>query len=91
LGSGTGRLLLECALLLGQGLLGFSGPEALRAAGPCRFHLSRVRFGVLLQACLDLFVLLIEPTHHWPQLGQGMHLRIGKVVLLVRVLFLSHN
>jgi hypothetical protein len=54
-------------------------------------HLGCTGFTDPLQMFLDLLVLLIGAAHHGPQLGQGMHLRIGEVVLLVRVLFLSHN
>jgi flavin reductase (DIM6/NTAB) family NADH-FMN oxidoreductase RutF len=59
LGSGAGRLLLECALLLRQGLLGFSGPEALRAARLGCVHLGCPGLTgalALIECCFDLFI-----------------------------------
>jgi hypothetical protein len=54
-------------------------------------HLLGVGFGDPAQMFLDLYILIIEPNHHWPQFGQGVHFMIGELVLFVWVLFLSHN
>jgi hypothetical protein len=90
LGSGTSCLLLECAPLLDQSLLGLSRAQAFRATRLGCVHLGCASFTDPLQMFLDLFILIIGATHHRAQLGQDMLFVIGKFVLLVRVLFLSH-